>query len=304
MQPFDDTVDDKLTYGFAAFTSGSEEATDCACYFAEFAHDEKGQPIKRNKLIFQVANTGSDVQSENIDLQIPGGGMGIFTQGCPAQWKTPAQQWGAQYGGVSSASQCSNLPDALQEGCKWRFSSWGPNPVLKSKPQRVKCPMALIDRSGCQRKDENTISAYKGETMEKGKAAEAKYKRDRSVCLAGGQRQGYGPIPGSGAGGSGAGAGSGTPEGYGSQPGRGSATAPGPGAGQQGGDAGSGGSPDAGSGSGVEAPAPDLTKLPFLSLMTILVTTEMLLSQAIKPALLLHLDLILKTWLDSRGLRS
>ncbi|GAK67822.1 endoglucanase 1 precursor [Moesziomyces antarcticus] len=185
MQPFNDNTDPTLAYGFAAFTAGNEEATDCACYLAEFAHDGSGKAMKRNKLLFQVTNTGGDVNSGNIDFQIPGGGLGAFTQGCPAQWKTPASQWGETYGGVKAADQCSGLPKELQEGCKWRFSEWGDNPVLSGAPKRVRCPKALIDRSGCQRKDDNAIGAYQGKTDAGGKPAESGYKRNRSVCLGG-----------------------------------------------------------------------------------------------------------------------
>ncbi len=71
MQPFNDNTDPTLAYGFAAFTAGNEEATDCACYLAEFAHDGSGKAMKRNKLLFQVTNTGGDVNSGNIDFQIP-----------------------------------------------------------------------------------------------------------------------------------------------------------------------------------------------------------------------------------------
>lgn len=198
MQPFNDTVDNTLAYGFAAFTAGNEESTDCACYLAEIAHDAQGQPIKRNKLIFQVINTGGDVQAENVDVQIPGGGLGAFPQGCPAQWKTPAQQWGETYGGLKDEAGCKNLPTPLQEGCKWRFSSWGDNPVLKGKPQRVKCPKGLIDRSGCQRKDEGQVQAYSGKTDASGKAAEDGYKRNRSVCQGGAKAEGYGADGGDG----------------------------------------------------------------------------------------------------------
>ncbi|EST07081.1 Glycoside hydrolase, family 45 [Kalmanozyma brasiliensis GHG001] len=196
MQPFNDESDSTLGLGFAAFSAGSESETDCACYYAEFAHDGQGKPIKRNKLLFQVTNTGGDVQSENIDFQIPGGGLGAFAQGCPAQWSTPASQWGQTYGGVSSASQCSNLPHALQEGCQWRFSQWGDNPVLKGAPKRVRCPKSLIDRSGCQRKDDNTVSPYSGQVDSGNTAAPAQYKRNRSVCL-GGKKESYG-APGTG----------------------------------------------------------------------------------------------------------
>ena len=223
LQPFNDETDTTLALGYAAFTAGNEQDTDCACYYAEFAHDEQGKPMKRNKLIFQVINTGGDVNSGNIDFQIPGGGLGAFTQGCSAQWKTPAQQWGETYGGVQSASACSGLPEPLQEGCKWRFSNWGNNPVMQGSPKRVRCPKSLIDRSGCQRKDDVSVGAYQGQTDKGNVAAEAKYKRDRSVCMAGGQKEGYGDADaGAGTGsGSDSGTGSGSASGIGSASGSG-----------------------------------------------------------------------------------
>ncbi|CDW98292.1 hypothetical protein [Sporisorium scitamineum] len=180
MQPFNDESDPTLAFGFGAFTTGKEEDTDCACFYAEFAHDGQGKVLKRNKLIFQVTNVGGDVQSQNFDFQIPGGGLGAFTQGCPKQWGDQVSDWGETYGGVKSASACSNLPEPLQEGCKWRFSNWGDNPVMKGSPKRVKCPKSLIDRSGCQRKDDNTVSPYSGKVDSSNTAAPAKYKRDRS----------------------------------------------------------------------------------------------------------------------------
>ncbi|TKY86561.1 hypothetical protein EX895_004710 [Sporisorium graminicola] len=160
------------------------------CFYAEFAHDAQGKSMKRNKLIFQVTNVGGDVQSQNFDFQIPGGGLGAFIQGCPKQWGDKASDWGETYGGVKSSSQCANLPETLQEGCKWRFSNWGDNPVMKGSPKRVRCPKSLIDRSGCQRKDDNTISPFSGKVDSGNTAAPAKYKRDRSVCLAGGSKKG------------------------------------------------------------------------------------------------------------------
>ncbi|KAJ1024459.1 hypothetical protein NDA13_004392 [Ustilago tritici] len=190
MQPFDDSTDPTLALGFAAFNAGNEEATDCACYIAEFANDAQGNPMKRNKLLFQVTNTGSDVDSENFDFQIPGGGLGAFTQGCPAQWKTPASQWGETKGGVAEASQCKNLPEPLQAGCKWRFSSWADNPVMKGSPKRVRCPTSLIDRSGCQRKDDISVDPYEGKTDAQNEAPKDVHKRNRSVCFGGGSSSG------------------------------------------------------------------------------------------------------------------
>lgn len=95
----------------------------------------------------QVTNTGSDLGSGQFDLQIPGGGVGIFTQGCPNQWGS----WngGAQYGGVSNRNECYNLPTQLQEGCFWRFDWFAnaDNPTMNYR--EVSCPRELTDRTNC-----------------------------------------------------------------------------------------------------------------------------------------------------------
>lgn len=77
-------------------------------------------------------------QNNHFDIQIPGGGVGLYN-GCQSQWGAPSDGWGckyivfvlkwysyfinwisidisARYGGVSSASECSQLPAALQPG--------------------------------------------------------------------------------------------------------------------------------------------------------------------------------------------
>jgi hypothetical protein len=82
-----------------------------------------------------------------------GGGFGIFN-GCTAEWGTPSGGWGAQYGGVSSRSQCDSFPAALQQGCYWRFDWFqnADNPSVTFK--QVECPAALTAKSGCVRADD------------------------------------------------------------------------------------------------------------------------------------------------------
>lgn len=67
----------------------------------------------------KVTNTGGDLGQGHFDIQLPGGGVGIFN-GCTAQWGAPSDGWGSRYGGVSSVSDCSSLPSQLQDGCKFR----------------------------------------------------------------------------------------------------------------------------------------------------------------------------------------
>lgn len=110
-------INDNLAYGFAAASlAGSNEAGwCCGCYELTFTSG----PVEGKKLVVQVTNTGGDLGANHFDLQIPGGGVGIFN-GCQTQWNAPSEGWGARYGGISSASECSKLPSQLQDGCKWR----------------------------------------------------------------------------------------------------------------------------------------------------------------------------------------
>jgi hypothetical protein len=102
-------------------------------------------------MIVQVTNTGGDLGDNHFDLQIPGGGFGIF-DGCTKQFPgTPPANWGMRYGGVSSGTACDGLPAPLVAGCKVRFD-WGlgmDNPNINFR--RVTCPSALTSRTGCQR---------------------------------------------------------------------------------------------------------------------------------------------------------
>jgi len=144
-QPF---VVNGVAYGFAAagVAGQGEYQTCCACYELTFTSG----PVNGQKMIVQVTNTGSDLGSNHFDLQIPGGGVGIFN-GCQSQWNSPADGWGSRYGGVSSLAECSQLPAQLQEGCKFRFGWFknADNPTMNFK--LVTCPAEIVNRSGCQR---------------------------------------------------------------------------------------------------------------------------------------------------------
>jgi hypothetical protein len=101
-------------------------------------------------MIVQVTNTGGDLGNNQFDLQIPGGGFGIYN-GCQTQFPGP-YTWGAQYGGVSQLSDCANLPSALQPGCYWRFGWFqgANNPSMTFTP--VTCPSVLTAKTQCIRK--------------------------------------------------------------------------------------------------------------------------------------------------------
>ncbi|KAI9468917.1 MAG: K-family cellulase [Benjaminiella poitrasii] len=142
-------INDNLSYGFAAASiAGSNEAGwCCGCYELTFTSG----PVSGKKMVVQVTNTGGDLGSNHFDLQIPGGGVGIFN-GCASQWGAPNDGWGARYGGVSSASDCASLPSQLRDGCNWRFNWFknADNPSMTFK--QVTCPSELTIRTGCERK--------------------------------------------------------------------------------------------------------------------------------------------------------
>jgi hypothetical protein len=141
-------VSDTLALGTAAVAlAGTTEAdTCCSCYKLDFQGALAGKT-----LIVQATNTGSDVGSDQFDLGIPGGGQGIFS-GCTTEFGSQfSSVWGEQYGGISSASDCSALPAKLQAGCNFRFN-WMQgvsNPSVTYT--EVTCPAALVAMTGCQR---------------------------------------------------------------------------------------------------------------------------------------------------------
>lgn len=148
-------IDANTAYGFAAaYISGSTESNwCCACYQLTFT----SSPAAGKKFIVQVTNTGGDLGNNHFDLMIPGGGMGLFTAGCPAQFGS----WngGAQYGGVTTRDQCAQLPAPVQAGCQWRFDWFqnADNPSMNFV--RVKCPAAITQKTNCTRNDDANYPA-------------------------------------------------------------------------------------------------------------------------------------------------
>lgn len=88
---------------------------------------------------------------------MPGGGVGIFN-GCTSEWGAPSGGWGAQYGGISTRSQCDSFPAALQPGCYWRFDWFlnADNPSITF--DQVTCPKELTDKTGCIRSGETPVA--------------------------------------------------------------------------------------------------------------------------------------------------
>ena len=141
-------VSDTLSYGFAAasISGGSESTWCCACYKLTFTSTS----IAGKEMIVQVTNTGGDLGENHFDLQMPGGGLGIF-DGCSTQFNTNAASWGERYGGLRSVDGCANLPASLQKGCEWRFGWFenADNPSMEF--EEVECPVELTEKTGCVR---------------------------------------------------------------------------------------------------------------------------------------------------------
>ncbi|CAJ2509379.1 Uu.00g144050.m01.CDS01 [Anthostomella pinea] len=149
-------VSDTLAYGFAAtsISGGTESSWCCACYQLEFTSGA----VAGKTMIVQSTNTGGDLGSNQFDILMPGGGVGLF-DGCKSEFGTSLP--GEQYGGVSSRSDCtsSSMPAELQAGCEWRFDWFegADNPGVTFS--QVECPAAITAISGCTRSDDGSFPA-------------------------------------------------------------------------------------------------------------------------------------------------
>jgi hypothetical protein len=139
-------VNENVSYGFAAANIKFEKEEDwcCACYELTFLNGK----IKGKKLVVQVTNTGYDLKNNHFDLEIPGGGQGIF-KGCTKKY---GRYFGGKvYGGITKREECLGLPKGLRSGCFWRFDWFknANNPDVMAK--RVGCPKELVRLSECER---------------------------------------------------------------------------------------------------------------------------------------------------------
>ncbi|XP_030751155.1 endoglucanase-like [Sitophilus oryzae] len=147
-------VNSTFAYGFAAavFISPPENLC-CACFLVNFQKGEWGDCAGK-QMIVQLTNTGGSSSvngtENNIEIAMPGGGVGYFTEGCKTQWNAPDQGWGEQYGGVTTEDGCNDLPTQLQPGCKfrWEFLNGCSNPPATF--EQVVCPQEIVDISGCK----------------------------------------------------------------------------------------------------------------------------------------------------------
>jgi hypothetical protein len=88
---------------------------------------------------------------------MPGGGVGIF-DGCVVEYGSSLP--GAQYGGISTESQCDSFPEVLQAGCQWRFGWFGDSDNPGVTFQQVQCPAEIVAKSGCLRDDDSSFPAF------------------------------------------------------------------------------------------------------------------------------------------------
>lgn len=110
-------------------------------------------------MVVQSTNTGGDLSNNHFDIQMPGGGVGIF-DGCSSEFGQTLP--GERYGGISSRSQCDTFPELLKDGCYWRFDWFknADNPDFKF--EQVQCPKALTDISHCVRNDDKSFPVFAG----------------------------------------------------------------------------------------------------------------------------------------------
>lgn len=114
-------------------------------------------PVAGKTMVVQSTNTGGDLSGNQFDLQMPGGGVGIF-DGCASQFGQSLP--GERYGGISSRSQCDSFPQSLKDGCYWRFD-WFKNADNPSHTfEQVQCPSELVAISGCRRADDSSFPAF------------------------------------------------------------------------------------------------------------------------------------------------
>jgi hypothetical protein len=148
-------VNDNLSLGYAAvgkLNGLGERELCCTCIELTFTSG----PVNGKRMVVQVTGLGlglgGDLNANHFDLQIPGGGVGIFTQGVQNQFGT-TYNWGNPYGGLTSMEQCNGLPAVLHPGCRWRFDWFhnADNPSVNFR--QVQCPSRLTETSKCVRAD-------------------------------------------------------------------------------------------------------------------------------------------------------
>ena len=112
------SVSDNFAFAFAAVPAGlGGECGKCFLLTFDGGTHNGGQGantggLNGKKMIIMVSNIGGDVQSNQFDIMIPGGGVGAFN-GCGTQLGIPST--GAQYGGF--ITDCKSDPNCVKQKC-------------------------------------------------------------------------------------------------------------------------------------------------------------------------------------------
>jgi len=112
------SVSDNFAFAFAAVPAGlGGECGKCFLLTFDGGTHNGGQGantggLNGKKMIIMVSNIGGDVQSNQFDIMIPGGGVGAFN-GCGTQLGISST--GAQYGGF--ITDCKSDPNCVKQKC-------------------------------------------------------------------------------------------------------------------------------------------------------------------------------------------
>jgi len=169
-------VSSTLAYGYAATPTGTNSCGKC--YEVQFTGqgqygaDPGSAALAGKTMIVQSINVGGDVTQGQFDIQVPGGGVGLF-DACSSQWGVSTSDLGDQYGGMLSVcrrnlnyggtvqqtqdclrQKCNSVftdakgLGALRNGCLF-YADWmmaADNPKMTYK--EVACPAELANKTG------------------------------------------------------------------------------------------------------------------------------------------------------------
>ncbi len=154
------SVSDNLAYGFAA---GHNDGQCGTCWELTFNGQANGNTtnassLNGKKLVVMISNIGGDVQGNQLDFLVPGGGVGAF-DAFSSQIGVQKSALGAQYGGLVSDG-CQGKPDCLKQKCDnvfngkdwlkagcYFYANWmGAVDNPRYNAVKVDCPAALADR--------------------------------------------------------------------------------------------------------------------------------------------------------------
>ena len=156
-------VDNTTAYGYAAAHKDQQCGTCWELTFngsTQHAGNGDASVLRGKKLTVMISNIGGDVQGNQLDFLVPGGGVGQFDS-FSSQIGVSSSALGERYGGLLSAG-CQGNPTCLKGKCDQVFGGSGKewlkagcyfyaewmgaigNPQYNAKS--VTCPSALTDR--------------------------------------------------------------------------------------------------------------------------------------------------------------